>query len=84
MRFLERIDHHSALFARMAQTVRADLDKALGRGQLDGSQLRGAVLRCTTCSDVEACRGWLAAKSAGAVAPPEYCRNRQLLTRLTR
>lgn len=84
MRMLEKLDQHSELFARMADAVQADLGGALIEGRLDGSQLRGAVLRCTSCTDVEQCRDWLVAKGAGAVAAPEYCRNRQLLGRLAR
>lgn len=83
MGLVKRIDHHANLFQNMAETVHADLGEALLDGKIDGQGLRGAVFQCMTCDSSEQCPDWMEAHAEGADSAPEYCRNRQLLKRLT-
>ena len=84
MGYIDRIDRHANLVNRMADTVGADMGAALLEGRVTAEDLRGAVLRCTRCAHVETCVGWLGRnEAAGADATPEYCRNRQLMARVT-
>jgi len=84
MGYIDRIDRHANLVNRMADTVGADMGAALLEGRVTAEDLRGAVLRCTRCAQVEKCVGWLGRnEAAGADATPEYCRNRQLMARVT-
>lgn len=83
MGLAKRIDHHATLFHNMAETVHADLGDALVDGKIDGQGLRAAVFQCMTCDSAEECPKWMAAHADGAQSPPQYCRNRHLLQRLT-
>lgn len=83
MRFFERIDRHTGLFQRMAEATGADLRDAIVDGRLSAHQLPGAILSCTACTAVEQCQSWLDAQSGGSAAAPDYCRNRDLLARLS-
>ncbi len=82
MGFLSRIDRHTDLFQKMADTVGVDLGEAVYRGQLPPEGLRGAVLACMSCQGAAECPGWLGAHAEGSSAAPDYCRNRTLLARL--
>ena len=84
MGLAKRIDHHATLFHNMAETVHADLGEALMDGRIDGQGVRAAVFQCMTCDSAEECPKWMQAHADGAESAPEYCRNRQLLQRLTR
>ncbi len=75
-------DTHLRLVSWMSDTLGADLGAALAEGGLTGAELRAAVHRCCDCREIDACTGWLKANAAGAEAPPDYCRNGDLLTRL--
>ena len=83
MGLLDRIDRHSALFQRMADTVHADLGDAMLNGRIDGQGVRAAVFQCMNCDSADECPGWMDAHAESATEAPEYCRNRQLLNRLT-
>ena len=73
---------HADLVQRMAETVGADLPRAIARGALSPGDLRGAVLSCSRCSAPDACGDWLDRADAGARTAPSYCRNAVLLARL--
>lgn len=88
MTMLKKIDHHSALMQRMADTVDADLGDALISGHLSGDGLRSAVLRCTRCEASDFCETWLEVnetrKEATGTVPmaPDFCLNQDLMDRL--
>lgn len=65
---------------RMAGALDVDLETHLLRGELPADLLPDMVLRCAACPNPDHCSDWL----AGSVAnePPEYCRNKSVLSRL--
>lgn len=75
------LKRHAALVDRMAGALGLDLEEQALRGRLSIDELTDAVLRCTGCSDPAYCSGWLE-RTAKAVAPPGYCRNRELFAGL--
>ncbi|MFN4102220.1 MAG: DUF6455 family protein [Pararhodobacter sp.] len=84
MGFIEKLDHHTGLIGTMAETVHADLGKALETGRLSGPDLRSAVLSCMRCEGAGECEGWLAEHKDGAADTPAYCRNGDMMRRLQR
>ena len=81
MTMVQRLNLHAELMTRMAEAVHADLGEALIQGELSGEELRGAVLRCTTCEATDACAQWVETPVADA-AVPGFCVNRDLMERL--
>ena len=84
MNIFKRLDHHADLVNRMADTVGADLEESLLRGELSGQTLRSAVMRCTKCEGGAECPDWLEAHRDGAAQAPAYCRNGDLFAQLKR
>ncbi len=85
MLMLDRLDRHTTLMARMADTVGADFAEAMIGGALTGAEMRSAVLRCSRCGAEDACAGWLDGQDAAATdrpAVPQFCANAELLARL--
>lgn len=80
---VKTVAHHAGLMEAMAETVGSDLGDAIADHRLSASDYRTAVMRCTTCEASEECPHW-AESHAGAEATPAYCRNRDLLERLSR
>lgn len=79
------INRHVALLNTMAGTLGVDLTGAMATGSFQPEAWRGAVLRCTGCSDPDGCQHWLAEHAeTGAGAAPDFCRNADLLARLKR
>lgn len=84
------LNRHAALMNRMAQVLGVDLTEAMAQNLLSGEDWRGAVVRCTGCSDPEGCQHWLAAHdapedhdgAATAEAAPHFCNNRLMMARL--
>lgn len=77
------INLHAALVNGMAETLDVDLDGAIADGRLPVEAWRGAVLRCTGCSDPEACKRWQDGHAeTGAEEAPDYCRNAALMKSL--
>jgi|AVFP01.1.fsa_nt_gi hypothetical protein len=74
---------HADLVARMAAVQGADLDEAQMRGEIDPETLHDVVLSCSACTDPEACREWMAARDDGAGGTPDYCRNADLMGRIS-
>ena len=74
--------HHADLVEWMAGTVGAELGDAVADHRLSASDYRMAVIRCTTCDASEECRLWMDSH-AHAEGAPSYCRNRDLLERLS-
>jgi hypothetical protein len=81
MNLFQKLDHHTTLMNRMADTVGADLGGAILDGRLSGSALRGMVVSCCACEGAGDCPGWLEAHPQ-AEAAPGYCRNRIALAAL--
>lgn len=73
---------HANLVDRMAETLGLDLEETMMEGRMTIDQLSDAVLSCTGCTQPEACQHWLADQARPAPEPPEYCRNRDMFTRL--
>jgi len=83
MSVLSRLDRHSDLFSRMADTLGVDLAEEAQRGRASAETLRGAVVSCMSCRAATACGDWLNDHAAaGARETPEYCRNKAMLDRL--
>jgi len=82
MGYFDRIDRHTDLLKRMAETVHADIGDALERGALRGDEIRSAVFTCMGCTGAAECPSWMDAHETGSDSAPSYCRNRSLLARL--
>lgn len=70
---------HAELFDRMACAVGLDLEEEAVSGTLRFDEIAEAVLRCTRCGGVGACRKWLAEGLRPGADAPDFCRNRDLL-----
>jgi len=79
---VKTVAHHAGLMEQMAETVGADLHEAVAEHRLSAADYRTAVIRCTTCEGAEECAQWMESH-AGAEAAPAYCRNGDLLERLS-
>jgi hypothetical protein len=79
---VKKVAHHAGLMEQMADTVGADLREAVADHRLSAADYRTAVIRCTTCEAAEECPSWMDSH-AGAEVAPAYCRNRDLLERLS-
>ncbi len=82
MGLLDKLDRHSGLMNRMAETVHADLTDAMSHDKLNAYELRNAVLACMGCENPTDCEHWLQDHKAGAEDTPDYCRNRDMMLRL--
>ena len=77
------LNRHAALANTMASRLGVDLTKAMTDGRMSAETWRGAVLRCTGCSDPENCQKFLTETAeTGAQSPPSYCRNAGLIESL--
>jgi len=79
---VKTVAHHAGLVERMAETVGAGLGDAIADHRLSASEYRTAVIRCTTCDASEECPHWMDSH-AHAEGAPAYCRNSDLLDRLS-
>ncbi len=75
------LSKHAGLMGRMAETLDVDLGKAIQTGAMSPESYRASVMRCTKCSDPEACADWLDENSQ-STATPDYCRNAAMLEAL--
>jgi hypothetical protein len=66
---------HAALVDRMATTLGVDLEEEVMAGRLDDQALPDMVLRCTGCTQPDACAAWLETPHGAAADAPRYCRN---------
>ncbi|AFO92126.1 hypothetical protein D1822_11950 [Phaeobacter inhibens] len=73
---------HATLFDSMAETVGLDLQEEAISGRLRFDEISEAVLRCTRCGGVSACRKWLDKGLRPGAEAPDFCRNRDLLAYL--
>jgi hypothetical protein len=72
---------HAALVDGMASRLGVDLEESVMRGEIVPELIPDLVLRCTNCSNPEACARLLA-QPDGAEAAPAFCVNRKTLDAL--
>lgn len=70
---------HAALFDNMSRAVGLDLQEEAIAGRLQFDEISEAVLRCSRCAHPTDCAAQLSGGVAELSAPPDYCRNRDLL-----
>jgi hypothetical protein len=75
------IRKHAALVDRMSNRLGVDLEERLFRGDIAPDLLPDLVLRCTKCTDPEACARRLDS-TAPMEAAPGFCVNRDTLENL--
>jgi len=75
------LKHHAGLVDRMATKLGVDLQQATIDGDVLIDELTDAVLRCTDCPNPNHCQSFLT-QPVPADRTPEYCRNRDLLSKL--
>ena len=75
----EKIRHHAGLFDKTAARVGVDLEEVTLSGKMTFDELAEAVLRCTQCSNPQACAKWLDTPVTENENLPEYCENISLL-----
>lgn len=78
-------NRHAAMMNRMAQQMGADLTAEMAEGRMSGEGWKDALVRCTGCTEPEACMVWLSEHDPDtnpAKAPPAYCENRLMMSRL--
>lgn len=78
----EGLRRHAELVDQMATKLGVDLQHAAIGGAVSVDEITDAVLRCTGCTNPNHCENILAS-AASAGLPPEYCKNLDLLKRLT-
>lgn len=75
------IRRHANLFVTMAESQGVDLEEAVMRAEIQPDDVAEGVLRCTGCTNPDACEAALAMRKR-LDNPPEYCRNSELLNAL--
>lgn len=75
-----KFEKHADLVNAMADKAKVELGAKLLSGELSAQGLRSAVMLCSHCDNVGACKGHLAAAPEGSV--PAYCLNKPLFDRL--
>lgn len=79
----QKLKLHANLFTRMGEKAGIDLQEEAISGHLHFDEIAEAVLRCTRCGQVDACKSFLENQKGdqehGArETPPNYCRNLDL------
>lgn len=77
-----KLERHQRLSTDMAEKLGIDLEEVAMRGEVPPEELQNVVLRCTACSEAQACRDWLGDHPNGGALPPAYCRNKDLFKAL--
>lgn len=75
------IRRHANLFVTMAERQGVDLEEAVMRAEIQPDDVAEGVLRCTGCTNPDACEAALSLRKR-LDNPPEYCRNSELLNAL--
>lgn len=83
MQSTKTLRRHAQIVDRMADALGVDLEEEALRGHLTIGEIDDAVLRCTGCSNPDACERWLGT-GPQASEPPGFCRNAKLLDDLKR
>ncbi len=80
---LGNIDRHFWLTRSVARMIGISLSDAMTQKRLGPDDYAKMVAHCRAEGCHEACQRWLAAQTAARPqAPPEYCANAEILTRL--
>lgn len=79
MRDSATLKKHAGLFDDMGTAMGLDLQQQAIDGGLALDEISEAVLRCTKCAHPGQCASWLDGQIVQPAAPPDYCRNRDLL-----
>lgn len=69
---------HAALVDQMANALGVDLEEQVFRGNTEMDDISNAVLKCTGCTQTEACNHWLTSRTATVMRTPAYCRNSEM------
>lgn len=77
----ETLRHHAELVDKMASSLGIDLEETAIAGALRVDEISDAVLSCTECPNPGHCKALLA-RATSLPAAPEFCRNRDLMSRL--
>jgi len=72
---------HASLVDRMSTKLGVDLEESVMRGDVAPDLIPDLVLRCTNCTDPDACARMLDDK-APLDAAPSFCVNRDTLQKL--
>lgn len=78
----EALKHHARLVDEMATKLGVDLQQSAIDGDVSVDEISEAVLRCLGCANPMHCEGFLS-QHAEVDRTPEYCRNQELLKKLT-
>ncbi|OWU85492.1 hypothetical protein ATO6_00635 [Oceanicola sp. 22II-s10i] len=80
--YFQRLDRAGRLFNGMADRMGVDV-RADNGSEAGVAAYRGALMRCANCARPETCAGWQVEHHTAA-APPDYCRNRDVLEAMMR
>jgi hypothetical protein len=75
------VRRHVDLLEDAAGIFGIDLQDAAIRGTLQMDEIADAVLRCTSCSDPDACEGLVKSSHGAAPSLPPFCQNIVLFQR---
>jgi hypothetical protein len=78
MGFIQKLSGAAGRMSRMLRLTGA----AKGLASLEEASFRSAQMRCLSCQDTEACEKFLAEAAPGS-PPPAYCKNKELIERLS-
>ena len=66
--------------------MQVDLSAEMARGRMSGEDWKDALVRCTGCTQPEACTLWLSEHGpedeVSVTEPPHYCENRLMMKQL--
>ncbi|PSL21939.1 DUF6455 family protein [Shimia abyssi] len=75
---------HAGLFDNAARKSGVDLQEAAIAGAIPVDCIGIGVTRCMACSKPDVCESWLQDAGGQDAGPPEFCRNRDMLRRLSK
>ena len=81
---LKKLNKHADLMSKMTEKVGLELGDELLSGKLSAIEIRDAVVTCTHCKNVSDCQKFLDDANANVEHAPEYCLNKQMISKLRR
>ncbi|MCG7493736.1 DUF6455 family protein [Thalassobius sp. Cn5-15] len=82
MSFFDRLVRTVDLMPRLAQRLGINWQSRIDRDPYGAAEYRDALMRCAQCPHDAACRQWVE-RLIETDQPPDYCKNRALLLRLS-